>query len=61
MRESVRGQRARARPVSQAQTGGVGGAANAQRRRGGGPRQISQRKLFYIISTLYMYSGRKLH
>ena len=48
MRASVRGQRSRGRGVSEAQTGGVGGAENrtdgAQRRRGG-PRQISQRKL----------------
>ena len=50
MRESVRGQRARQRPVSEALTGGVGGAnrVDAGRNRGG-PRQISQRKYFSII------------
>ena len=47
----MRGERDRGRGVSEAQTGGVGGADRtdvAQRRRGG-PRQISQRKLMYII------------
>ena len=45
MRESVRGQRARQRPVSEALTGGVGGAErNDAGRRRGGPRQISQRE-----------------
>ena len=49
MRRSMRGERDRGRGVSEAQTGGVGGADRtdvAQRRRGG-PRQISQRKLMY--------------
>ena len=52
MRASVRGQRARQRPVSEALTGGVGGAerTDAGRRRGG-PRQISQRK-YCIISIV---------
>lgn len=49
MRESVRGQRARERGVSEAQTGGVGGAgADGAQRRRGGPRQISQRKLLTV-------------
>ena len=47
MRRSVRGESDRGRGVSEAQTGGVGGvdrSDGAQRRRGGAPRQISQRK-----------------
>lgn len=51
MRHSMRGERDRGRGVSEAQTGGVGGAdrTDAAQRRRGGPRQISQRKLICTV------------